>query len=124
MAQASVKQPPSSLNGQRSEPAAATPSRGRLRHSTPVSVLLEIGEGALGFACAGVLKGSDQRLIEHPLSFRLLPSLELGHAQIKQGIGVERFFPSAFLEQLDGARVFLFLVTQSAKKLGQLRVVR
>jgi hypothetical protein len=68
-----------------------------LRHWMPVSVLLEIGESALGFACAGFLKTSDQRLIEHPLCFGLLPSLELGHAQIKQGIGVERFFPSAFL---------------------------
>jgi hypothetical protein len=63
----------------------------------PFSVLLEIREGAFGFACAGFLKACDQRLIEHPLSFGLLPGLELGHAQIKQGIGVERFFPSAFL---------------------------
>jgi hypothetical protein len=61
------------------------------------SLPLEVREGALSFACAGFLKASDQRLIEHPLSFGLLPSLELGHAQIKQGIGVERFFPSAFL---------------------------
>jgi hypothetical protein len=80
-----------------SEPRLRRRFRQKLRRSDAGSVLLEIGEGAFGFACARFLKASDQRLIEYPLSFGLLPGLELGHAQIKQGIGVERFFPSAFL---------------------------
>jgi hypothetical protein len=47
----------------------------------------------------------------------------LRHAQIKKGIGVKRLFPSAFLQQLDGARVFLSFVAQSPQKLGQFRII-
>jgi hypothetical protein len=59
---------------------------------------LEILKGAFGFAGTRFLKASDQGLIERSLRFGLLSGLELGHSQIKESIGVERSFLSAFLE--------------------------
>lgn len=62
-----------------------------------ISLSLEIRKGAFCFGREGFLKSGDQSLIEDSARIGLLPRLELRHSQIKERIGVERSFPSAFL---------------------------
>src|SRR4029077_3461483 len=86
-------------------------------------LLAEIRERAFCLSRERLPETSKQGLGKGSLRFALLLCLDLRHSQIKKRIGVERLFPSAFLQQLDGARVFLFLVAQSPEKLGQFRII-
>lgn len=59
---------------------------------------LELRKGALCFAGERFLEAAGQSLIEGSARFGFLAGLELRHSQVKKRIGIERPFPSGFLE--------------------------
>src|SRR5262249_60704876 len=86
-------------------------------------LLLQVSEGAFGFARERFLQSASQSLIERTARLACLPGLELGHSEIKKRICVQRSLSRALLQQLHSSGIFLFFVTQPSQELGQFRVV-